>query len=280
MTITTKARLCYGALLFTFCTAALADNAITTGSADLYAGPDSSYPVVAQLDSNTPIQVMGCLDDWSWCDVGVEDVRGWMYSPDISYAYQDGYVPLYSYAPALGIAVVPFAIDVYWGHYYHGRPWYSRRQEWEHRELHHRRPPGPPPSASLPPRPEHREAARSGDRGIHLGSNEPARDADRRDADRRDAERRDAERREADRHGTPRDERNSPRPPEPQRAQPHVMPPAPNSPERQAPREPPHEAPRDEHARPSPVPHAVPSARPDHPRAEPAAPPKREENPH
>ncbi len=129
---TTPLRLGLGAVLLIFSAAAAAQNALTTESADLYAGPDDSYPVVAELDSNIPIQVMGCLDDWSWCDVAVGDSRGWLYSPAITYEYEGGYVPLYTYAPSLGIAVVPFSVGGYWDRYYHDRPWYSRREEWEH----------------------------------------------------------------------------------------------------------------------------------------------------
>jgi uncharacterized protein YraI len=168
-------RLGFGAALMTLCAGVLAQNAMTTTSADLYAGPDDSYPMVAQVDSNTPVQVYGCLDDWSWCDVGFQDARGWLYSPDITYMYQGGYVPLYSYAPSLGIAVEPFSVDVYWGHYYQGRPWFAKREDWAHRTVNHRRPSGPPPSANRPPRPEPggpRVAARPDDHDhpIHLGS--------------------------------------------------------------------------------------------------------------
>ena len=170
-------RLGMGAVLLAVCAGAGAQNAMTTTSADLYAGPDDSYPQVAQLDSNTPVQVYGCLDDWSWCDVGFQDARGWLYSPDITYAYQGGYVPLYSYAPSLGIAVVPFSVDVYWGHYYAGRPWYGQRTNWEHRTINHRRPSGPPPSAGPPPRPTPGGPRVAGghpdDHGIHLGSAAP-----------------------------------------------------------------------------------------------------------
>ena len=176
---TTRSRFGLGALLIVFSAAAVAQNAMTTEPADLYAGPDDAYPVVAELDSNTPIQVMGCLEDWSWCDVAVGDSRGWMYSPVISYRYEGGYVPFYSYAPSLGVAVVPFTVDLYWDRYYHDRPWYPRREEWAHRGVEHRRPPGPPPSAGPPPRPERREgpreAARPGDRPMRLGSAEPRR---------------------------------------------------------------------------------------------------------
>jgi len=257
MGTTALPRLGLGALLLICSAAALAQNAMTTAPADLYAGPDNAYPVVAQLDPNTPVQVMGCLDDWSWCDVAVEDTRGWMYSPDITYYYEGGYVPLYSYAPSLGIAVVPFSVDVYWGHYYHDRPWYSRREEWAHRTVSHRRPPGPPPSAGPPPRPEHREgpreAAHDNDRPLHLG---------RAGAAEPPQERRDDERKPApppprpDMHATP----------APPRSETHALPAAPT---------PPHE----DHSRPaSPPPgRAAPPPHEEHPRSPPQ---KEEDRPH
>ena len=130
MTASTCLRLTVGALLLTVSGALMAQNAETSDNASVRAGPDPSYPEVAQLDADTPIQVMGCLDDWSWCDVTFGDNRGWLYSPDITYAYQGGYVPLYSYAPGLGIPVVGFSLDVYWGSHYHNRPWYGQREEW------------------------------------------------------------------------------------------------------------------------------------------------------
>src|ERR1700681_66087 len=114
----------FGVYLLALSAVAAAENAVTTHPADVYAGPDDSYPMVAQLDADAPVQVMGCLDDWSWCDVTFGDNRGWLYSPDITYAYQGGYVPLYSYAPGLGIPVVAFSLDGYWGSHYHNRPWY------------------------------------------------------------------------------------------------------------------------------------------------------------
>jgi uncharacterized protein YraI len=168
---------------------AVAQNAETTQVSDVYAGPDDSYPVVAQLDADTPVQVMGCLNDWSWCDVGVGDNRGWVYAPNLAYDYQGGYVPFYSYAPSFGVPVEQFSVVEYWDRYYPERPWYGRRAEWMHRSVsEHRRPSGPPPSAGPPPRsarldhpheagrPEERSRGRDGqhedDRPIRLGSAE------------------------------------------------------------------------------------------------------------
>ena len=258
MGTTAPPRLGLGALLLMCSTVVMAQNAITTAPADLYSGPDNAYPVVAQLDPNTPVQVMGCLDDWSWCDVAVQDARGWMYSPDITYYYEGGYVSLYSYAPSLGIAVVPFSVDAYWGRYYHDRPWYSRREDWSHRTIEHRRPSGPPPSAGPPPRPEHREGPReaahdNNDRPLHLGRAGTAEPPQ---------EHRDDERKPASPRPRP-DMHAAPAPPRPET---HALPAAPS---------PPHE----EHSRPaSPPPgRAAPPPHEEHPRP---APPKEEDHPH
>jgi uncharacterized protein YraI len=147
-----RARLLLGVSLLALTGISAAENAFTTHSATLYAGPDDSYPPVADLDADSPLEVMGCLDDWSWCDVAFEDYRGWVYSPDIAYVYEGGYVPLYTYAPSLGIPVVEFTIGGYWDRYYQGRPWYDQREEWIHREPRHHRPSEPPPNMGPPPR--------------------------------------------------------------------------------------------------------------------------------
>jgi uncharacterized protein YraI len=152
--MTHSARLAHwlGALLFTVSVAATAQDAFTTQTVNVRAGPDTSYPAVAVLGGGAPVQVMGCLDDWSWCDVVFGDNRGWVYSPYLSYVYQGYRVPFYSYAPAFGIPIISFSLGSYWDRYYRGRPWYGRRDYWEHRQPVHARPSGPPPRASLPSR--------------------------------------------------------------------------------------------------------------------------------
>lgn len=178
-------RLWLGGLLMLFSVAAMAENAVTTDVASVRAGPDDSYPEVAQLDPDSPIQVMGCLDDWSWCDVAFGDNRGWLYSPDISYEYEGGYVPFYAYAPSFGLPIVTFSVDSYWGSHYRGRPWYSQRDEWIHRSIAHRRPTGPAPSHAPPPREvvstdRPHGGSRPGEPPMHLSRAEPGhRDEDR-----------------------------------------------------------------------------------------------------
>jgi len=125
-----------------------AQDAFTTRSVNVRAGPDTSYPAIATLGGGAPVQVMGCLDDWSWCDVGFEDNRGWVYAPYLSYVYQGARVPFYTYAPSFGIPIIGFSVGSYWDRYYRGRPWYGRRDYWERREPQHARPSGPPPRST------------------------------------------------------------------------------------------------------------------------------------
>jgi uncharacterized protein YraI len=124
-----------------------AQEAYTVRSVNVRAGPDTSYPAVAGLGAGAPVEVFGCLDDWSWCDVGFGSDRGWVYAPYLNYAYQGRRVPFYTYAPTFGIPIISFSVGSYWDRYYRGRPWYSRRDYWDRREPQHARPSGPAPRA-------------------------------------------------------------------------------------------------------------------------------------
>jgi len=131
---------------------ASAQDAYTTRSVNIRGGPDTTYPPVAVLPPGAPVDVQGCLDDWSWCDVVFGDDRGWVYAPYLSYVYQGARVPFYTYAPSFGIPIVTFSVGSYWDRYYRGRPFYGRRDYWERRAPpQHFRPSGPAPRDAAPP---------------------------------------------------------------------------------------------------------------------------------
>ena len=123
--------------------------AVINGPANLHAGPARDYPLVAQLAPGTPVTVMGCVAGYSWCDVALPDLRGWVYAGRLSYAYQGGYVPVLNYGMTLGLPIVEFSLDSYWGNYYRGRPWFADQGRW----AHHPPPPMARPGVRPPPRP-------------------------------------------------------------------------------------------------------------------------------
>ncbi|WP_367277836.1 SH3 domain-containing protein [Paraburkholderia sp.] len=156
--------------------------AYTSEPVELFAGPSGDYPVVSELGPGVPVTVMGCVSDYSWCDVALPDLRGWVYAAYLSYPYQGGYVPLEDYGPSIGLPVVTFALGAYWGSFYRDRPWYGDRDRWAHRPQpgYGGRPYGGPPRMhGEPPRGEERRAM-PGAGGPPPMRGEPPRGAERR----------------------------------------------------------------------------------------------------
>jgi uncharacterized protein YraI len=128
--------------------------AYTNGPVNLRAGPAQDYPMVAQLPGGLQVTVMGCISDYSWCDVAMPNLRGWVYAGKLDYPYQGNNVPLLTYGTTIGVPIVTFAIGSYWGNYYRNRPWYQEQGRWANhpppghgygRPPGNGRPPGPPP---------------------------------------------------------------------------------------------------------------------------------------
>ena len=141
--------------------AALGQSAYTVREANVRAGPERDYPVVTRLPAGTPVEVTGCNEDWSWCEVIAEPDRGWVYAGSLEYPYEGRRIVILRHG-YIGLPIVPFVVGTYWDTYYRGRPWYGRRTYWVHRApTFHRpatvirqevgRPPGYRPPVARPP---------------------------------------------------------------------------------------------------------------------------------
>jgi uncharacterized protein YraI len=123
------------ALLIGLAGPALAAPGFATGNVNLRAGPGTTYPQVTVVPQGAQVEIFGCLQGYSWCDVGFGQVRGWVSSNYLQYLYEERRVPLVEYAPRVGLPVVTFQFGDYWRDHYRGRSWYSDRDRWG----------GPPP---------------------------------------------------------------------------------------------------------------------------------------
>jgi uncharacterized protein YraI len=112
-----------------------AQTAFTNRTVHLRAGPDREYPVVTTVSPGAPVEVAGCISDYSWCDVTVGPDRGWAYASGLVYPYEDQRLAIFSAGPYMGLPVVAYDPGIYWDTYYRGRPWYGRRSYWVGRPL-------------------------------------------------------------------------------------------------------------------------------------------------
>jgi uncharacterized protein YraI len=148
--------------------AAYANDGFVVADISLQAGPDTDYPPIENLSAGTEVDIQGCIEGFSWCDVTVGDDRGWVPGSFLEQEYDNQPVYIVDYGPRIGIPVVSFDIGVYWERHYHNRPFYAQRTEWVNRRIAVRPPPRPA-IAHAPPIPHHGE-----NRGGPAGHPQPA----------------------------------------------------------------------------------------------------------
>jgi uncharacterized protein YraI len=120
-----------------------------TADVNLRAGPDTDYPSVEVIPNGAPVEIAGCLEDESWCDVAAGPNRGWVYSEYLASDRGGSYVLLPDVGiKTLRVPAITFTANEYWQRYYVGRPWYVEKTKWVEFKPHPRigwRPPPPGP---------------------------------------------------------------------------------------------------------------------------------------
>ena len=100
----------------------------TVRATAMRAGPQYAYPAVRRIRRNARVDIYGCLNDWTWCDVGYRYDRGWVPGRDLVANYRGRRRGISSY---LGIGVLTFIFGNYWDDHYRGRSFYNERSRWE-----------------------------------------------------------------------------------------------------------------------------------------------------
>lgn len=113
--------------------AAWAQQAFTTRTANVRAGPERDFPLVATLPAGASVYITGCLADYRWCDVDFGGGRGWISTRSLQSTYSGSTVPLYSYGAQIGLPIITFSLLNYWDSNYRNRPFYRERPRWESR---------------------------------------------------------------------------------------------------------------------------------------------------
>ncbi len=104
--------------------------AYTGEDVNLRAGPGRAFPLISLIPPHRPAEIFGCVDEWGWCDVALDGLRGWVAGNKLRVPYEDTYVWLPQFAPRLGVPVIGFDFDTYWDSYYRGRPFFVERDRY------------------------------------------------------------------------------------------------------------------------------------------------------
>jgi uncharacterized protein YraI len=129
--------------------AAIALPATVVSVAHLRAGPSIEYPSVAIMPAGAVVELFGCEAGYNWCDVQIGPDRGWVDAVFLQMTSPGGPVIVASNPVVVGVPIVTFVFDAYWGNYYVGRPWYGRRGYYH--DYWNRYPQGRPPPIYRPP---------------------------------------------------------------------------------------------------------------------------------
>lgn len=125
-----------------------------TANVNMRSGPSTGYPAVTVIPAGAPVTINGCMSSVNWCDVSFYGGRGWVSGSYVQASYRSNrvYVGPQYYRP-LGIPMITFDVDTYWGRYYRDRDFYRERDRWRRFTWEPgRNPPPPPPPRWEPPR--------------------------------------------------------------------------------------------------------------------------------
>jgi uncharacterized protein YraI len=102
------------------------------GPVDLRSGPDESFPIVASIPSKEHMELEGCLQNWTWCDISWNGQRGWVSGHAIEAIYQNKTSYVADIASTANVPVITYNTGTYWDTHYRTAPFYTQREHYIH----------------------------------------------------------------------------------------------------------------------------------------------------
>jgi uncharacterized protein YraI len=118
----------------------------SSGAMNLRAGPGANYPIVAKIPARAKLDVEGCLQDWSWCNVFWRGKYGWTSGRHVELSYQNRRVPLRDASGDIMPPVIVYNVNEYWDDHYRSMPFYGMRDQYGYNAY-----PVPVPTTNRPP---------------------------------------------------------------------------------------------------------------------------------
>jgi uncharacterized protein YraI len=124
-----------GAIVAGFAAAALflatslaqaAQGFIVSGTA-LKAGPDPQFPTVIEMQAGAEVNVYGCFEGHTWCDISFHEDRGWVPGEDLEVIFQSKRVKIVEVTTVV-VPVVTFEFTTYWQAHYNSKPFFKERE--------------------------------------------------------------------------------------------------------------------------------------------------------
>lgn len=103
-----------------------AESGFASASVNMRAGPGTGYPVLLVIPGGARLDIVGCLANYSWCDVSWGRTRGWVYGRYLQDRRTWRSVPL----NRSRFGTTTFDFNNYWADHYRNRSFYRHRDRW------------------------------------------------------------------------------------------------------------------------------------------------------
>lgn len=95
-----------------------AQTSMTVREVNVRAGPDSVFPAITWLNSQDIVQVQGCIEGFTWCDIVSGRTRGWVNAKYLRNVFPSR------------VPVVTFTVEAYWDEHFRNRRFYADKAQW------------------------------------------------------------------------------------------------------------------------------------------------------